>query len=72
MQTMTRSRSWVVYGAAIRGKQTGLAAVCEQREWEAMERAEPGVHQLIKAGISSEGEAEQFARFRPPVVESVN
>jgi hypothetical protein len=72
MQTITRPRSWVVYGAAIRGKATGLAAVCEQDEWEAMERAEPGVRPLIKGGIASEGEAEQFARFRPPVNPSAN
>jgi hypothetical protein len=62
MPTTTRSTSWVVYGASIRGKATGLAAVCNQGEWEAMERAIPGGQPLIKAGIATEGEAERFAR----------
>jgi hypothetical protein len=61
----SRSASWVVYGAAIRGKATGLAAVCDQGEWEAMELAVPGGQTLIKAGIATEGEAEQFARATP-------
>jgi len=69
MRTMMRSESWVVYGATIRGKATGLAAVCDQGEWDAMELAAPGRHTLIKAGISTEGAAEQFARTAPVVAE---
>jgi hypothetical protein len=65
MRMASRSASWVVYGAAIRGKATGLAAVCDQGEWEAMELAVPGGQTLIKAGIATEGEAEQFARATP-------
>ncbi len=65
MRMATRSASWVVYGATIRGKATGLAAVCDQGEWEAMELAVPGGQTLIKAGIATEGEAEQFARTAP-------
>ena len=58
----------MVYGASIRGKATGLAAVCNQGEWEAMERAAPGGQLLIKAGIATEGEAERFARSAPVTV----
>jgi hypothetical protein len=65
MRTTGRSVSWVVYGATIRGKPTGLAAVCGQEEWDAMELATPGRHTLIKDGIRTEGEAEQFARTAP-------
>src|SRR5579885_2932588 len=54
--------SWVVYRMTIHGKPTGMNAVCEQSEWEAMERAQPGYHTLILAGITNEGEAERLAR----------
>jgi hypothetical protein len=54
--------AWVVYRMTLRGVPAGLAAVCEQREWDAMEAAQPGLHALIRAGIASEGEAEQLAR----------
>jgi hypothetical protein len=46
----------------IHGKPTGMSAVCEQREWDAMERAQPGHHTLIVAGLTNEGEAERLAR----------
>jgi hypothetical protein len=39
-----------------------MTAVCDQREWDAMETATPGLHTLIRGGILSEGEAEQLAR----------
>jgi hypothetical protein len=54
--------SWVVYRMTTRGKVTGLGAVCEQGEWEAMELAQPGHHTLVQAGITNEGEAERLAR----------
>jgi hypothetical protein len=54
--------SWVVYRMTIHGKPTGMNAVCEQGEWEAMERVAPGYHKLILAGITHEGEAERLAR----------
>ena len=57
--------TWVVYRMTIHGKPTGLKAVCEQGEWEAMERAAPGYHTLIQAGITNEGEAERLARIIP-------
>ena len=57
--------SWVVYRMTTHGKPNGVYAVCEQSEWEAMERAAPGYHRLILAGITSEGEAERLARSSP-------
>jgi len=57
--------SWVVYVMTIHGKPGGLNAVCEQREWEEMELARPGYHKLVRAGITSEGEAERLARAGP-------
>jgi hypothetical protein len=53
---------WVVYKVAVRGNPDGMNAVCEQSEWDAMELAKPGQHQLIQRDIASEGEAEKLAR----------
>jgi len=36
--------------------------VCEQREWEAMESANPGHRLLVHQGIKTEQEAEKLAR----------
>src|ERR1700746_567084 len=52
---------WVVYLMTM-GKQSGMRAVCEQAEWDAMELARPGYHQLIQSGIANENEAERLAR----------
>ena len=60
-----KSRFWVVYRMTIHGKPSQLNAVCEQGEWEAMERSQPGYHTLIRAGIPNEGEAERLARSGP-------
>lgn len=57
--------SWVVYRMTLHGKTAGMNAVCEQGEWEAMERIKPGYHTLIRAGIMNEGEAERLARTGP-------
>ena len=67
MSTTEKSVSWVVYRMTMRvkGQTTGMGAVCEQGEWEAMERAAPGYHALILAGIPNEGEAERLARSSP-------
>jgi hypothetical protein len=60
---MTEQRgSWVVFLMTIHGKASGMNAVCEQNEWEAMERERPGYHTLVQAGIANEGEAERLAR----------
>jgi hypothetical protein len=57
-------RAWVVYRmtlSKLKGT-TGGNVVCEQREWDALELAQPGLHVLIRAGIGSEQEAEKLAR----------
>jgi hypothetical protein len=65
MRQIEKVISWVVYRMTIHGKPTGMNAVCEKGEWEAMERAAPGYHTLILAGITNEGEAERLARSGP-------
>jgi len=62
MRNTERPISWVVYRMTLHGKASGMSAVCEQEEWEAMERLKPGYHTLILAGIANEGEAERLAR----------
>lgn len=57
--------SWVVYRMTMRGKTSGMGAVCAQEEWEAMEKAQPGYHTLVRSGITNEGEAERLARSTP-------
>ena len=65
MRTNEKSLLWVVYRMTIHGKPSGMNAVCRQSEWEAMERAQPGYHTLVQAGITSDGEAERLARIGP-------
>jgi hypothetical protein len=65
MRTGQEPVSWVVYQMTIYGKPTGMRAVCEQREWDAMERGRPGHHTLVQAGIANEGVAERLARNGP-------
>ena len=62
MMKKTNLESWVVYRMTVHGKESGMNAVCEQSEWDEMERAKPGYHKLIQAGITNEGEAERLAR----------
>jgi hypothetical protein len=66
--------SWVVYRltSIVRGKPFGSNAVCEQGEWDAMERANPGRHSLIQAGITNEGEAERLARSGSVEIARIN
>jgi len=54
--------SWVVYTMPIKGNPEGMRAVCEQKEWDAMERDRPGYYTIIRADITNEGEAEKLAR----------
>ena len=56
--------TWVVYKMNLAGS-NGPNAVCEQAEWEEMERQNPGYHTLIKGAIASEPEAEKIARESP-------
>ena len=53
--------TWVVY-LMNGGKTTGMKAVCEQSEWDAMERAKPGMLHLVQQGIATDTEAEILAR----------
>jgi hypothetical protein len=69
MMEAHKSTSWVVYWRTLHGKHARMKAVCEQSEWEALELARPGYHTLLRAGIASEGEAEQIAR-QPPLAET--
>jgi hypothetical protein len=65
MRKTKESLLWVVYRMTIRGEVSGMNAVCEQCEWDAMELAQPGHHALIQAGITTEVEAERLARNSP-------
>jgi hypothetical protein len=56
------AEAWVVYLKPMKGSQDGIRSVCEQREWEAMEKDKPGYLTLIQSGIRNEGEAERLAR----------
>jgi hypothetical protein len=62
MRKVAEVASWVVYLMTVHGKPSGMHAVCEQGEWEAMERAALGYHTLVRSGIASESEAERLAR----------
>ena len=62
MPKSRRAVRWVVYRANIDGKTAGRNAVCAQAEWDALERAKPGQHVLVRSGIASEAEAERLAR----------
>jgi hypothetical protein len=55
-------RAWVVYRMTLFAGTVGGNVVCEQREWDAIERARPGYHLLVRAGIATEQEAEKLAR----------
>ena len=64
MRTTEICRSWVVYRMTL-SKLTGSLGgnvVCEQREWDAIQLSQPGIHLLIRAGIETEQEAEKLAR----------
>lgn len=65
MRTTEKAMPWVVYRMTVHGKLSGTSAVCEQSEWDAMERVQPGHHMLVRAGITNEGEAERLARSIP-------
>ena len=62
LNEVRRPASWVIYQAVVNGAVTGPKGVCEQAEWEAMERAKPGGTWLVQSGIADEGVAERLAR----------
>jgi hypothetical protein len=49
------------------GNDSGCVTLSSQREWDDMDRAQPGRYTLIRAGITNEGEAERLARTSKPV-----
>ena len=57
-----KAEAWVVYQMPVKGHPDGLRAVCEQEEWDVMERNRPGYYTLIQANLTNEGEAEKLAR----------
>ena len=61
MRKVEEILAWVVYKMHLAGP-AGPNAVCEQAEWDRMEQNQPGRHTLIRAGITSEQEAERLAR----------
>jgi len=62
MRTAENNVLWVVYQMTVQKQAQLMNAVCSQDEWDAMERARPGHHQLVRAGIRTECEAELLAR----------
>ncbi|QJW94475.1 hypothetical protein [Frigoriglobus tundricola] len=62
MRTTETCHAWVVYRMTLHGNAVAGNVVCEQREWEALERARPGFHTLLHSGIKTEQEAEKLAR----------
>jgi hypothetical protein len=59
---MAGEASWVVYQMSLPDNAAPRMAVCEQAEWDAMERVRPGRHTLVRGGIPTEAEAELLAR----------
>src|SRR4051812_22877484 len=47
----TGTGKWCVYRMTLHGNATGGNVVCEQSEWEAIDRARPGYHTLLHSGI---------------------
>jgi hypothetical protein len=62
MRQSEQPAAWVVYLMTDPKCPEGRRAVCEQGEWDQMERDRPGYHTLVRAGITNEAEAERLAR----------
>jgi hypothetical protein len=62
MNAETKAAGWVVYTVTDLKLGGGMKVVCEQGEWDEMERARPGRHSLVREGIMCESEAEKLAR----------
>jgi hypothetical protein len=62
MRREKRAMSWVVYRTKLPGKELVVSVVCQQSEWELMDRSEPGRYTLVREKIPSEPEAERLAR----------
>ncbi|MGL4549840.1 MAG: hypothetical protein ACRC33_01530 [Gemmataceae bacterium] len=74
MRASIKASKWVVYLVTVSGRPVGCSAVCEQQEWDELERDRPGQFTLVRSGIASEPEAEALARersgYRPPAPRS--
>lgn len=62
MRTREICHAWVVYRMTLYKGKIGGNVVCEQREWDAIEAAQPGYHTLLHTGLKTEQEAERLAR----------
>jgi len=62
MRKLEQDESWVIYQVVNKGVVGGPNAVCEQAEWDEMERARPGAQFLVRCGIATEGAAARLAR----------
>jgi hypothetical protein len=56
---------WAVYQKVLRGQEKSVRVVCEQSEWDQMEKENPGAFTLVRGWIRSEAEAERLAREKP-------
>jgi hypothetical protein len=65
MRPMESTGPWAVYRMPVRQAKGRMAVVCLQQEWDVIESAKPGDFTLVRGGIATEGEAEQFARNLP-------
>jgi hypothetical protein len=68
MRTTRHVGPWVVYQLTVKGQPSGINVVCDQAEWNALQAESPGVHTLVRDGITNEGEAEQHARAGMPTL----
>jgi hypothetical protein len=55
-------QTWVIYQSVAKGVASGTHGVCDQADWDRMERSSPGRQILIQTGIGSEAAAERLAR----------
>ena len=62
MRKLEQDMAWVIYQAVSKGFAGGPNMVCEQAEWDVLERLRPGAHSLVQCGIATEGIAERLAR----------
>ena len=65
MRRFEQVESWGIYHPVNKGLAFGPHAVCEQDEWELVERARPGSQTLVQCGFPTEGAAERLAGGRP-------
>ena len=62
MRRMKSPTALVVYRVTIPRQAVCGNVVCEQAEWDEIERTRPGYHVLLYSGVKSEQEAEKLAR----------